>query len=237
MLLDPEQKIARPRQIYIGSTRRDYVPLNKRALTVRHALLVGGDRCSFVACGADAQNRRPCARRTARTRGGSTATRVGPPASGRSRSGRGRPGRRRSRRPASTSSRSSRRPASPYASSRSTRDAGRRHQDGQRHRDDPGQAPRPDRARHPLRHQAVPGVPVSRRERRGVVDGRGARARARAEEAQQNEYTIELLFLDGEEAVHRVARPRQHLRQPALRAARRSRRGRSPASRRSSCST
>ena len=30
MLLDPEQKIARPRQIYIGSPRRDYVPLNKR---------------------------------------------------------------------------------------------------------------------------------------------------------------------------------------------------------------
>jgi citrate synthase len=30
MLLDPEQKIARPRQIYIGSSKRDYVPLNKR---------------------------------------------------------------------------------------------------------------------------------------------------------------------------------------------------------------
>jgi len=30
MLLDPEQKIARPRQIYIGSPRRDYVPLDKR---------------------------------------------------------------------------------------------------------------------------------------------------------------------------------------------------------------
>ena len=30
MLLDPEQKIARPRQIYIGSAKRDYVPLNKR---------------------------------------------------------------------------------------------------------------------------------------------------------------------------------------------------------------
>ena len=26
MLLDPEQKIARPRQIYIGSQPRDYVP-------------------------------------------------------------------------------------------------------------------------------------------------------------------------------------------------------------------
>ena len=30
MLLDPEQKIARPRQIYVGSPRRDYVPLKKR---------------------------------------------------------------------------------------------------------------------------------------------------------------------------------------------------------------
>jgi citrate synthase len=31
MLLDPEQKIARPRQIYTGSQRRDYVPLDKRS--------------------------------------------------------------------------------------------------------------------------------------------------------------------------------------------------------------
>ena len=30
MLLDAEQKIARPRQIYTGSKRRDYVPLTKR---------------------------------------------------------------------------------------------------------------------------------------------------------------------------------------------------------------
>jgi citrate synthase len=30
MLLDPEQKIARPKQVYIGSKRRDYVPLDKR---------------------------------------------------------------------------------------------------------------------------------------------------------------------------------------------------------------
>src|SRR5690348_13757157 len=31
MLLDPEQKIARPRQIYIGARRRDYVSLEKRS--------------------------------------------------------------------------------------------------------------------------------------------------------------------------------------------------------------
>jgi citrate synthase len=30
MLLDPEQKIARPKQIYIGPKRRDYVPAEKR---------------------------------------------------------------------------------------------------------------------------------------------------------------------------------------------------------------
>ncbi|MCX7752937.1 MAG: citrate (Si)-synthase, partial [Blastocatellia bacterium] len=30
MLQDPEQKIARPRQIYIGPPRRDYVPIEER---------------------------------------------------------------------------------------------------------------------------------------------------------------------------------------------------------------
>ena len=30
MLLDPDQKITRPRQLYIGAKRRDYVPVNKR---------------------------------------------------------------------------------------------------------------------------------------------------------------------------------------------------------------
>jgi citrate synthase len=30
MILDPEQKISRPRQIYTGSARRDYVPVAKR---------------------------------------------------------------------------------------------------------------------------------------------------------------------------------------------------------------
>jgi citrate synthase len=30
MILDPEQKIARPRQVYIGSKRRDYLPIEKR---------------------------------------------------------------------------------------------------------------------------------------------------------------------------------------------------------------
>ena len=30
MLLDKEQKIARPRQIYTGAPQRDYVPIEKR---------------------------------------------------------------------------------------------------------------------------------------------------------------------------------------------------------------
>ena len=30
MITDPEQKIARPRQIYMGSKRRDYVPMKDR---------------------------------------------------------------------------------------------------------------------------------------------------------------------------------------------------------------
>ena len=30
MLLDPEQKISRPKQVYLGETRRDYVPMDKR---------------------------------------------------------------------------------------------------------------------------------------------------------------------------------------------------------------
>jgi citrate synthase len=30
MIVDPEQKIARPRQIYVGPTRRSYVPIDRR---------------------------------------------------------------------------------------------------------------------------------------------------------------------------------------------------------------
>jgi citrate synthase len=32
MLRDPDQKIARPRQIYIGAGARDYVPREQRVL-------------------------------------------------------------------------------------------------------------------------------------------------------------------------------------------------------------
>jgi citrate synthase len=30
MLEDPEQKIARPRQIYVGEAKRDFVPISER---------------------------------------------------------------------------------------------------------------------------------------------------------------------------------------------------------------
>jgi citrate synthase len=30
MITDPEQKIARPRQLYLGAKRRDYVPIDRR---------------------------------------------------------------------------------------------------------------------------------------------------------------------------------------------------------------
>jgi citrate synthase len=30
LLLDPEQKIARPRQVYLGAPKRDFVPMEKR---------------------------------------------------------------------------------------------------------------------------------------------------------------------------------------------------------------
>jgi citrate synthase len=30
MISDPEQKIGRPRQLYVGATERDYVPLDQR---------------------------------------------------------------------------------------------------------------------------------------------------------------------------------------------------------------
>jgi citrate synthase len=30
MLTDPDQKIGRPRQLYVGSPQRDFIPLHKR---------------------------------------------------------------------------------------------------------------------------------------------------------------------------------------------------------------
>jgi citrate synthase len=30
MISDPEQKIGRPRQLYVGETKREYIPVDKR---------------------------------------------------------------------------------------------------------------------------------------------------------------------------------------------------------------
>ena len=35
MIVDPEQKIARPRQIYVGADERDYVPIDARTAASR----------------------------------------------------------------------------------------------------------------------------------------------------------------------------------------------------------
>ena len=37
MITDPEQKIARPRQMYIGHAARDFVPIEKRGVTATPA--------------------------------------------------------------------------------------------------------------------------------------------------------------------------------------------------------
>jgi citrate synthase len=36
MMADPEQKIARPRQLYLGATRRDYIPIDRRRCNETH---------------------------------------------------------------------------------------------------------------------------------------------------------------------------------------------------------
>ena len=44
MLLDPEQKIARPKQVYIGSARRDYVPREQAGLESVHDAQFAGHK-------------------------------------------------------------------------------------------------------------------------------------------------------------------------------------------------
>ena len=200
MLLDPDTKIARPKQIYEGAKTRDYVPIASSLACCGAAL-----RCGAV---GQHQRRRP-----------STAPRRGSTCASRWRSARGRPARRATSRIATTSRRRWRRSASRPPSSRST--APRRsgpikmvnliaHHPRQEHRSHrPGQ---------PLRHQAVSRLALRRRQRRRLEHRRADRAGARASRrARQLPFTIELLFLDGEEAVGRMAGHRQHLRQPLLR--------------------
>ena len=203
MLTDPEQKIARPRQIYIGSATRDYVSRDKRRVdrgsrsrfTVRarvarcapaladHAHIVDRRLLATVtalsACLAQHSRRR-------HSRCDSTAQqRARRTCAAWSRSDRGRPAARRSPRPATTSRQAAdgARPDGRRAGVRG-RHAGRPDQDGQPARDDPGGAvarPKADHRRRPLRHQAVQGVHVRRRQRRRLERGVPDRAGARAE--------------------------------------------------------
>ena len=80
----------------------------------------------------------------------------------------------------------------------------------------PGAQQGPPGHRRPLRHEAVPRIPVRRRERRRIERGVPDRAGARAESAPQP--------VDDRAAVsgrrrsgHRMAGQRSHLRQPPLR--------------------
>ena len=81
-------------------------------------------------------------------------------------------------------------------------DAGRRRADGERDRYHPRPPCRPDRPGQPLRHQAGAELPLRRRQRRRVVHGRRCWSWGVRCKDSRPEFTIELLFLDGEEAVN-----------------------------------
>ena len=68
----------------------------------------------------------------------------------------------------------------------------------------PGAQEGSHRHRRPLRHEAVHPVPVRRRERRRIERRVPDRAGARRSRPGRTRFTIELLFLDGEEAVNEV---------------------------------
>ncbi len=99
-------------------------------------------------------------------------------------------------------------------------DAARRGLDVQRHRHDPGQAARAHRPGEPLRHEAVSRVPVRRRQRRRLVHGGAARARARAQGAAERVHDRAALPRRRGGAHAGMARHRQHLREPPLRGGR-----------------
>ncbi len=65
MLLDPEQKIARPKQVHRLVARRDYVPRSKRSLRAAASNRRAGcvrrhrSRCRLGACASELRRRRP----------------------------------------------------------------------------------------------------------------------------------------------------------------------------------
>ena len=97
-------------------------------------------------------------------------------------------------------------------------DADRPGEDGERARHDSRRAPGAHHPRRPLRHEALPAVPLRRRQRRRVEHGVPDRDGARAEGPQEPlDHRAALPRRRG--GVHRlVPRRRPHLRQPALRA-------------------
>ena len=47
MLIDPEQRIARPRQVYLGSGERDFVSIEKKGID-KSEIGTSGDRCEVL---------------------------------------------------------------------------------------------------------------------------------------------------------------------------------------------
>ena len=88
-------------------------------------------------------------------------------------------------------------------------------------------AQRPERIviAQPLRHQAVQGVPLRRRQRRRIEHGRAARARARAQGPSRVRSPSSCCSSTARKPFVEWSAHRSHLRQPLLRARRRSKTG------------
>ena len=101
----------------------------------------------------------------------------------------------------------------------------------------PGAQQGPHRHRRPLRHEAVPRIPVRRRERRRIERGVPDRAGAGAQGAPERADDRAAVPRRRRSASAGMGRHRQHLRQPPLRRGRADATARSPRSRRSCSST
>ena len=177
MLLDPEQKIARPRQIYTGAEPRDYVPREKRRRResgdpMMTCLMTSRWRCCCQTPGAGSASF-DSNRAWEHLR---QLVAIGP-------------------RPAGSAAIEQTRKyikdqlaavgVAVAEQAWDDADADRAGPHGQPDRHDSRRAQGPHRHRRPLRHQAVPRVPVRRRQRRRVERGVPDRARARAEGAPE----------------------------------------------------
>ena len=236
MLLDPEQKIARPRQIYVGPTNAsDYVPGRTNGDEPRQRLsglgFAAASRLVALHGVASARSRPPCR--------SSTAPRafedlrqmvaIGPRPPARRRSSRTRDVHQEAAR--------GRRPDGRGAGVRRA-DAARPDPHGQPERDAPGHADGHGRIVIGG-HYDTKLFRTSRSSARATAASSAAflLELARALKGRRNALPIELLFLDGEEAVdwNWDDGHRSHLRQPPLRARREEGRHGSRTSARSSC--